>query len=262
MQLPHQFVPKGKPSAFITLASARNLHHGCRYALPKGGKQSRRGCPRANVNAPVELNLFVTINWSLTETGEDNFVALRNQRFCRWLRTRSQQLGLSIKPHYVFAREEGHVHWMVHVPEVLVGEFMDLVPRWVTSLEHKGKGQRKRAENHEPAPARAVHIEPVRNSVAARKYLLKGIDPRFAFMFGLTTVEAQGIVIGRRTGVSRTLGRKARSRAGYKGQKPTWQQGNGRSLHASSPGRPRQALPSKRAPFKKTSSSSSSSSSP
>lgn len=228
MQLPHQIIPKGRPSAFITLASARNLHHGCRYALPKGGRQSRRGCPKANVNGPVELNLFVTINWDLTETGEDNFAALRNQRFCRWLRTRCKQLNLSVEPSYVYAREGNHVHWIVHIPDCLIAEFTDLVPRWVTSLEHKGRGAKKRAENHEPAPAGTVDIGPVRNSVAARKYLLKGINPKDAVRLGIKNPEEQGVLYGRRTGVSRNLGRAARKKAGYKGRPPVWQKNNGR----------------------------------
>ena len=220
--------PKMKTTSAISLAAARTLHHGCRFALPQGGWQSWNGCPPSNVSAPVALNLMVTIQWNLTKTGKDHFAELRNQRFCRWLRTRCEQLGISIAPHYVYAREKNHVHWLVHVPEQLVAEFKDLVPRWITSLEHKGTGPRKRAENHDQAPAGAVKIETVRNSVAARKYLLKGIGPQDAFRFGIKRVEPQGVVVGRRTGVSRTLGRAARERAGYKSQRQFWQRGNGR----------------------------------
>lgn len=219
---------KGKPSEAISLASARTLHHACRYALPQGGEQSRNGCPPANVSAPVALNMFVTIQWNKTKTGEDNFAALRNERFCRWLRTRSKQLGITVSPYYVYAREKNHVHWLVNVPEILVGEFMELLPRWITSLEHKGTGQRKRAENHVPAPSGAVQVERVRNSVAARKYILKGIRKEDAFRLGIKTVTCEGIVYGRRTGVSRTLGRAARKRAGYIAQPPAWRRGNGR----------------------------------
>ena len=122
------------------------------------------------------------------------------------------------------------MHWQVHIPEVLVEEFTDLVSRWVTSLEHKGKGPRKRAENHEPAPDGAVLVQRVRNSVAVRKYLLKGIKRADAFRFGIKVVEDQGVVYGRRTGVSRTLGRAAREKAGYRCRFPVWKRGNGRVL--------------------------------
>ena len=222
----------------ISASSARNLHHGSRFSLPTGRHQSRHGCPKANVNAPVALNLLVTIQWNLTATKQDNFQGLRNERFCRWLRTRCKQLGLSVAPYYIYAREKNHVHWQVHIPEVLVEEFTDLVSRWVTSLEHKGKGPRKRAENHEPAPDGAVLVQRVRNSVAVRKYLLKGIKRADAFRFGIKVVEDQGVVYGRRTGVSRTLGRAAREKAGYRSCFPMWKRGNGRVLNtAASKGR-------------------------
>lgn len=221
---------RAKASRGITVASARTLHHACRFALPIGGKQSRRGCPKANVNAPVGLNLSVTIQWNMTKTKHDNFAALRNQRFCRWLRTRCKQLGISVSPYYVYAREKNHVHWLVHVPEMLIEEFTDLVPRWVTSLERKGTGARKRAENHEPAPQGAVLVQPTGNSVAARKYLLKGIRPKDAFRFGIKKPKPQGRVFGRRTGVSRTLGKAARDRAGYRAQWPVWMDNNGRVI--------------------------------
>ena len=133
-------------------------------------------------------------------------------------------------PYYIYAREKNHVHWQVHIPEVLVEEFTDLVSRWVTGLEHKGKGPRKRAQNHEPAPDGAVLVERVRNSVAVRKYLLKGIKRAVALRFGVKVMKAQGIVLGRRTGVSRTLGREARKRAGYRAQQPLWKRRNGRLI--------------------------------
>lgn len=168
----------------------------------------------------------------MTVTGEDNFAALRNQRFCRWLRTRSEQLGISLTPYYVYAREKNHVHWQVHVPEELIEEFKNLVPRWITSLEKRGKGPRKRAENHEPAPVGTVLVEEVRNSVAVRKYMLKGIAPKDAFRFGITSLEDGGLVVGRRTGVSRSLGNVARSKAGYKGRPPVWQKSNGKIIYS------------------------------
>ena len=229
--LPLRNQPKGKPSTAISLTSARNLHHACRFAKPTGGKQSRNGCPPANVSAPVALNMFVTIKWSMTVTGEDNFTALRNQRYCRWLRTRAIQLGKDWKPYYVYACETDHTHWVVHIPDELIEEFIDLVPRWITSLEHKGKGSRKRAENHDPAPEGTVRTERTRNSVAARKYLLKGIDPLHAFRLGINSPSNEGLVYGRRTGVSRTLGRVARKKNGYKSQAPLWQRNNGRIIY-------------------------------
>tara|TARA_R110002072_G_scaffold302681_1_gene487270 strand:+ start:22212 stop:22961 length:750 start_codon:yes stop_codon:yes gene_type:complete len=229
---------KTKVSTHISFASAKTLHHACRFARPQGGHQSRHGCPPANVSAPVSLNLFVTIQWNLTNSKQDNFAALRNQRFCRWLRTRCDQLGISVAPYYVYAREKNHVHWLVHIPEELIDEFTDLVSRWVTSLEQKGNAQRKRAQNHDPAPKGTVKIERVGNSVAVRKYLLEGMRPADAFRLGIKKISPQGEIVGRRTGVSRTLGPAARKAAGYKAQRPVWSRNNGRILSADSVGLP------------------------
>tara|TARA_R110002072_G_scaffold20969_3_gene75470 strand:- start:256 stop:672 length:417 start_codon:yes stop_codon:yes gene_type:complete len=122
------------------------------------------------------------------------------------------------------------VHWQVHVPEQLIEEFTDLVPRWITSLENKGDPPRKRSQNHEPAPDGSVDIQVARSSIAIRKYLLKGIDPREAFRFGIHDVSQQGTIVGPRTGVSRSLGKGARNRARYKPRPAVWKYGNGRSV--------------------------------
>jgi hypothetical protein len=213
--LPKKGSKSSKVSRNISRSAARNLHHATRYTIPIGGKETRRKYPPANVTMKLALNSFVTINWALTESGEDLFTELRNQRFCRWLRTRSGQMRTIIKPTYVFAREGGHVHWLVHIPDGLLEEFLRLLPRWIASLQNKGKGPRKRAENTEPVGVGVVHYEPVYNSVGVRKYLLKGIHPAEAYRFGINA-EPQGEVAGRRTGVSRNLGRSARKLAGYK----------------------------------------------
>ncbi|ASK89648.1 hypothetical protein SPHFLASMR4Y_02915 [Sphingorhabdus sp. SMR4y] len=227
---------KNKSSKYISRAAARNLHHATRFAKQVGGQQSARTYPNSNVNAEFELNMYVTINWDLTETGHDNFKELRNQRFCRWLRTRCKQLEICVPPTYVYSREQDpehghdHVHWQVHVPEQLIEEFTDLVPRWITSLENKGEPPRKRSQNHQPAPDGSVDIQVARNSVAIRKYLLKGIDPREAYRFGIRKMSSQGTVVGPRTGVSRSLGKGARDRAKYKPRPTVWMTGNGRSV--------------------------------
>ena len=229
---------KTRSSRYISRAAARNLHHATRFAKQVGGQQSARKHPTSNVNAEFELNMYVTINWDLTETGQDNFKELRNQRFCRWLRTRCKQLEICVPPTYVYSREQDpvhghdHVHWQVHVPKQLIEEFTDLVPRWITSLENKGDPPRKRSQNHQPAPDGSVDIQVARNSVAIRKYLLKGIDPREAYRFGIRKISSQGTVIGPRTGVSRSLGKGARDRAKYKPRPAVWRIGIGRSVLA------------------------------
>ena len=222
-----------RQSSHISGSAARNVYHASRYAKAIGGAQANRAYPQATANAAVSLNLLVTIDWSKTATGIDNFHRLRNQRFCRWLRTRGIQLGRDLRPHYIYSREQQHVHWEVHMPEELIEEFKDLLPRWITSLENTGTGPRKRSINTAPTMPDVVDVRAVNNTVGLRNYLLKGIDPRQAHRFGVKRTANQGIVTGRRTGVSRSLGSAARKAAGYLPRPAVWRRGKGKSLYSS-----------------------------
>lgn len=216
---------KKRSSSSISLAAARNTHHAIRYAEPVIGKTMARWYKMPKVVAGKPLNLWITINWKLTDSGIDRFAELRNQRLCPWLRSRSKQHGERYEPTYVYVKEAGHVHWLLHLPEHLIAEFEQLLPRWITSLERKGTGPRKRAENLPPTCEGAVDIQRTRNSVAVSKYMLKGIEPAAAVKLGIKSVSPEGIVIGRRTGVSRNLGKGARQQAGYKPRSAPWRWG-------------------------------------
>lgn len=176
----------------------------------------------------VPLNVFVTINYDLSESGKDNFDRLRNERYCRWLRHRSKQKKKVFRPHYTYVREGNHVHWNVHIPDELYEEFCDLVPRWVTSLEPGAS--RKASKNHHQSPEGCVKTEPTESSLAVRRYMLKGIDPKHAGRFGIRHPEGQGTVIGKRAGVSRSLCRAALKRLGYKPQRDATTWGRGRVI--------------------------------
>lgn len=218
-----------KSSKSISRTAARNMHHASRFAGQIGGNGNRK-YPAANVTIAKPLNLFVTINWGLLGASPDHFRTLRNERYCRWLRTRSKQLKKQFKPTYISVIEKGDVHWNLHIPNELYDEFCDLLPKWVTSVLNKSKGRQKRSINLKPVPDHIVDIQHTRNSVAVRKYMLKGINPADAFRFGIRKVINQGLVRGRRTCVSRTLGTAARLGAGYKPLMAHHINGNGRQI--------------------------------
>lgn len=199
----------------ISRNAARNMHHASRFAGQIGGNGHRK-YPEANVTIDKPLNLFVTINWGLLGASTDHFRTLRNERYCRWLRTRSKQLKKEFKPTYIAVIEKGDVHWNLHMPEELYDDFCDLLPKRVASMLNKTNGRQKRSANMEPVPDHIVNIQDTRNSVAVRKYMLKGINPPDAFRFGIHKLEDHVVILGRRTAVSRTLGTVARLRAGYK----------------------------------------------
>ncbi len=223
-----------RANEYISLHAARNLHHGSRVCEIIGADLSRWRQPKANISTGIALNVFVTINYSLSESGIDNFDKLRNERFCRWLRTRSEKIGRKIIPSYKYVREGLHVHWVVHIPDELYEEFCDLVPRWVTSLDDKAKLQRKSSKNHHQSPKGCVDIQKVRSSLAVRRYMLKGINPEHAGRFGIRNPEPQGVVYGRRSGVSRSLCQSARKKMGYKPFPVPSKRGNGKVIGIAS----------------------------
>lgn len=205
-----------KQSEHISLHAAQSLHHAARASPVIATDRGRRRQQPTSATTGVPLNVFVTINYDLSESGKDNFDRLRNERYCRWLRTRSKQLKKEFCPHYIYVREGNHVHWNVHIPDELYAEFHDLVPRWVTSLE--SGAVRKAAKNHHQSPEGCVKTEKTKSSLAIRRYFLKGIDPKYAGRFGIRHPEGQGTVIGKRSGVSRSLCRAALKKLGYKPQ--------------------------------------------
>lgn len=220
---------KSKSSKSISRSAARNMHHASRFAGQIGGNGHRK-YPAPNVTLDKPLNLFVTINWGLMGASTDLFRILRNERYCRWLRTRSKQHNKQFKPTYIAVIEKGDVHWNLHMPEELYKDFCELLPKWVASVMNKHNGRQKRSMNMEPVPDHIVDIQYTRNSVAVRKYMLKGINPADAVRFGIRKLEDQGPIMGRRTCVSRTLGTAARLAAGYKPMVPTYTCGNGRQI--------------------------------
>jgi hypothetical protein len=61
----------------------------------------------------------------------------------------------------------------------------------------------------------AIDIRDAYSPPGLRRYVLKGCDPAFA-AFCKIDFEAQGVVHGKRSGVSRSLQRAARADAGYR----------------------------------------------
>lgn len=184
-------------TAQIGKKPAANIHHATRLA-------ERLGYP---------LNQFVTINFSKTpclpEHATAAFRTLLASWFARWLR-RHHKNRKNVPPAYVYtfeaAGEQMAVHWLVHVPRGIIREFWRMLPEWViaTAGPLDGPG--------------AIKHRRVYNIIGARRYILKGMDPHFAAQWKIRP-SPQGIVIGRRSGFSRSLGPAARRSSGYRAQR-------------------------------------------
>ena len=158
----------------------------------------------------LPLNQLVTINYSKTSCqrreASAKFRQLLKSRFARWLR-RNPKNRRQRPPTYVWCFEAAGnqiaVHWLVHIPRGLIREFRRELPAWVDATAGK---------IHDVS---FVKHRPIYNLIGARRYILKGTDPKIARQWKITPSD-QGIVIGKRCGFSQNLGPVSRKAAGYK----------------------------------------------
>lgn len=166
----------------------------------------------------VPLNTYVVIK--LRE--RDDAAASRlfdevRRKFRRWLSYIEKKGGPSVDPIYVsvFENPNGsvHVNWAVHVPPALEKEFRAKLMTWVEKVQGLMPSD--------------LHVQPIKLPFAKRlaKYIVKGVDPSYIEHFYLTEMAApQGLIAGRRACVSPSIGRKARSQAGFRNSKGRYRQ--------------------------------------
>jgi hypothetical protein len=156
------------------------------------------------------LNLFVTVN--LTHTAcpshlADKAVRAVCSKFSRWLRYQSQKAIGSGRSGYgppTYGRvieapdDLHHVHWLIHVPANLRPAFEKVLPKWVL----KATGGITR-------PKGLIDIQEVNAVMAVSRYCMKGVDPHHAKRC-FVRPKPQGIVLGKRVAISRSLGAAAR----------------------------------------------------
>lgn len=154
------------------------------------------------------LNLYVVVNIRETEAACATTVFLRIRRkFRSWLAYKTNN---SVAPAYIYAFENPdgmpHVNWAIHVPEYLHAEFQKKLSRWV-------------ARAHQGVEQFDVSCEPVNPAYAKKlaKYIVKGTDPAYVEHFYLGDVHTdQGVIWGKRAGISPSLGTTARREAGFR----------------------------------------------
>lgn len=157
------------------------------------------------------LNLFVTLNFHHTACPPEEvgaaFERLRDNHFTRWFRyhtKRVRRLRGPVPPTYVWTIENvaghTHVHWLVHIPPILQQAFREKLPQWLEAVA-----------GPVTIETSAVHVEPAERPAGLSRYMMKGIDPRYAKFYRIDH-EPQGVVHGKRCGVSECLGPAARAR--------------------------------------------------
>ena len=172
---------------------AVNIHHARRFAEDVGHA----------------FNVHVSLNLSMCgfspELASRVWQRLISQRFSPWLRRTALQDG-ELSPTYVWTLEAPHggvgVHWLVHLPDRLVPLLKPKLVGWI-----KGLGG--------TLPPGALAIGEIHNVIGMTRYVLKGIEPVWSAHLAVRPV-SQGMIIGKRSGFSRSLGPTSRKRSGYR----------------------------------------------
>lgn len=162
----------------------------------------------ASIDMPPNRYVVINLRERPEAAAATIFQRVRH-KFCDWLNYRRRQGHDMPPPAYVFAFENTgslpHVNWVLHVPNGFRAEFERKLPGWV----------RKAQGACGPFDVRCKPVTHTPKSLA--KYIVKGTDPAFVDHFYLSAVHApQGIVYGKRAGVSPALGKTARAQAGFR----------------------------------------------
>lgn len=178
-----------------------------------GPKQAARGfhAVRFATASGKQMNLLATIDLTTLGINDNDAGTLFRklwQKTTRWWayeRAKGRQLGSFV----AFATHEHppggprHVHWLMHVPPKAANDVQEIISkrlRKMTGIDCLGK---------------ALHFQPVRKPGGVAKYMLKGVQPAFASHFHMEAAD-QGLIVGRRLAVSRSIGATARRNAGWR----------------------------------------------
>ena len=174
--------------------AAVNALHGIRYS--------------SDLGRPI--NLSVCINFQTLGVPEEQacglFKLLRD-KVARWWKHQRAGKGRDVGEllhYYAHANPAGsrHVHWQVHVPAAIWDEFQGIVTK------------RLRAVLGRVDLGDALHFAAIGGAGSHAKYILKGVDPDYAAHLHIEAAN-EGLVTGRRTGVSRAMSKAARKAGGW-----------------------------------------------
>lgn len=155
------------------------------------------------------FNIYVVINLTESERAgaAAQFEVIRH-KYRDWLAYLRRKGATGARPIYTFSFEapdgHHHVNWTLHIPPHLLDAFRQRLDKWV----------QRACGGHGPFD---IDCQPITaNHKALAKYLMKGVDPEFVGHFHLQKVHApQGLFVGKRAGMSPSLGKAARDAVHY-----------------------------------------------
>jgi hypothetical protein len=164
------------------------------------------------------LNHFLTINLTIAGIAMADahaFITGLLKRAGDWLRTED----VPLVHLWVLENPPGHglnVHILLHVPSRLRRSFFLLQRRWIRAA---GASRKRRAVMSKPVGHRYRARDKVHHARALgglMKYFIKGAEPDTCEELD-TRHEPQGVIVGKRSGVSESIGRKARASEPHRG---------------------------------------------
>lgn len=165
----------------------------------------------AALNRP--LNMFVTLSVTQTKCPKEEisqrFALLRDRNFYRWSTyvpkgSSQPRNGAPTFAWVIEAPNDGDdVHWLLHVRPERFEEFEKKLPKWVDQWFGVA-----------PWAEKPVDIVREKHPANRSKYMVKGASPAYAKFYYIPDdkLAAQGLVFGKRGGVSQNLGTSTRER--------------------------------------------------
>ena len=159
------------------------------------------------------FNMYAVIN--LRDTDQQS-AATAFSRICHkyrdWLAYKSKKCGKKLRPRYTFTIENPnghhHVNWILYIPEALQAEFRSKLIKWVAKVQGEVG----------PFDIDVQDIKPGTEKGLA-KYVLKATEPEYVDHFYLRELVErhgdQGVVWGKRAGVSVSVGKAERDNNGF-----------------------------------------------
>jgi hypothetical protein len=159
------------------------------------------------------LNCYVVLSCDEKSSGKTAAQICQGvrDRYRAWNINASKRRGIKCHPPtYVQTIEDPngdnpHANWITHMPEASFDEFLKKLPQWLK----KEQGSLRLRD----ISVQRVDIE---TDKTLAKYVVKGADSHYVDYFHLEEfAEDQGVIEGRRTCVSPSIGRTSRSTAGF-----------------------------------------------
>lgn len=190
---------------FPTIATRAALHH-----IDRRQATNSRPAILLAEQRDLPLNRVVTINFTAQGVPDAEVLVMHaslRARYSRWAkRPGKRRVVPAFEPTMIWVVENtAHwgSHWLVHIPRARLADFARELEKWIVK------------ETGRPPAHRVLHIQLANKPHGFRKYMLKGIDPKFAGLYRVLAIP-QGMIEGKRFGFTQNLGPSATRKHGTK----------------------------------------------